>query len=174
MNAARIGLIALVLALSGCPHRDITTAEDWCRHLAGEDLYSPVGLFPSIAFKAEAIRDDFARIVNEALLEKVEHRTRRMAWREGTTLHVENLSGLLVGEPERIIGEWREGIARANRLDDRTATDGPYDHCFFDSVVSLFDAVVIHSKQLDGMNRVASEHVTELDTERRRRLKNPL
>jgi hypothetical protein len=94
-----------------------------------------------------------------------------MAWRDGTDLHIENLSTLMEIEPEEVISGWREGIDRAKRFDHPDAAD----RCLFGTATSLFDNVYIHSREWDqyGLN-VVSDNVINLETERGERLNNPL
>ena len=63
-----------------------------------------------MSFDGDAIRDDFVKFLNDSHMQKVQGRIPRMAWREGTDLHLVNLSSLMVVEPEQIIGAWKRGI----------------------------------------------------------------
>lgn len=102
-------LIALMylLMLVGCSNHEVDTAEEWCEQISGIDLYDKYApfwaVFPSVSFNAEAIRDDFVKLLNTSLLQKVEYRSERMAWRDGTDLYMENLSTLLVIEPDEVV-----------------------------------------------------------------------
>ncbi len=94
-----------------------------------------------------------------------------MAWREGTDLHIENLSTLMVVDPAEIISEWEEEIERAKRYEHPD-----FDHmCLFGTVTSLFDTVYIHSGEWDNTGlKFIADHITEIDTERQERIPNPL
>jgi hypothetical protein len=174
MGRFTVAFIALSL-LVGCWNHEVDTAGEWCERISGADLiekYAPFwALLPNVSFSAEAIRDDFVSLLNTSLLEEVEHRAERMAWRDGTDLHIENLSTLMEIAPEGVISGWREGIDRAKRSDHPDTAD----RCLFGTAASLFDRVYIHSREWDqyGFNVVA-DNVTNLETERRERLKNPL
>ncbi len=164
--------ISLPLALAlACSNHEVDTADEWCEQITGVDLYEKYAPFwavlPSVSFSGEAIRDDFVANLNQALMEKVDGRADRMAWRDGTQLHIENLSSLFEVDPQEIIGEWRAGIDRANRFETLDLAD----ECLFGSVVSLFDGVKIHSfEQGEFHLSPGTTTVTELDTERRERL----
>jgi len=95
-----------------------------------------------------------------------------MAWREGTDLHIENMSPPLMAiDPEVIIAEWREGIERVKQHDLRDS--GKY--CLYGTIASLFDRLYIHSWELDpNGDNIIARNVTKIETERQERLKNPL
>lgn len=166
---------AIAAGILGCSHYEVTTLEDWCDHINGVDLiekHSPSwSVLPAISYNGESIRDSYTAMMDSAYLIKVDRRADRMAWREGTVLHMENLSTLMVLEPSEFINDWRQGIERAQSgeyLDDA-------DHCVFGGLSSLFDTLYIHSGEWDAMGvTLIADHVTALDTKRRERLKNPI
>jgi hypothetical protein len=138
-------LVGISLILAACPVHEVTTAEAWCQQISGVDLVEKNApfwaVFPGIAFNREAIRDDFTGILNAALLEKVENRSLRMAWREDNDLHVWNLSTFFDIERVEVIEEWRTNIELSMRFEN------PDDahRCFYGTITSLFDTVNIHT-----------------------------
>ena len=172
----RTAAILGVMLLASCSNYEVNTTERWCEHLlSGGNLaekHAPFwAVLPSVSFDGNAIRDDFVRFLNKAMMEKVEGRIDRMVWREGTNLHIENLSSLMEIDQKEVIEGWRTGIARDNagKLTD------PADQCLYGTVTSMFDMVTIHSKHWDPMGfKVVSEDKDVLDTERAKRIKNPL
>lgn len=167
--------LALVL-LASCSNYEVNTTERWCENLQSDgnlaEKHAPFwAVFPSVSFNGEAIRDDFVRFLNDALMQKVQGRIDRMVWREGAALHMENLSSLMEIEKEEVIEAWRNGIKRdlAGQLSD------PADVCLYGTVTSMFDSMTIHSKEWDSMGlKVVSDDTTVIETERKKRLKNPL
>jgi hypothetical protein len=172
----RVLLILAVVFLASCSNYEVNTTERWCEHLLSEgnlaEKHAPFwAVFPSVSFDGNAIRDDFVHFLNEALMQKVQGRIDRMVWREGSDLHVENLSSLMEIDQEEVIAEWRKGIQRDNA---GQLTDSA-DQCLYGTVTSMFDSVTIHSKHWDSMGfNVVSEDKTVLDTDRKKRIKNPL
>lgn len=172
---AGLTLIAALLAFAGCSVHEVTTMSEWCEQISGIDLVEKNApfwaVFPGIRVKGDAIRDDIVTTLNAALLEKVEQRSARMAWREGNDLHLWNLSTFFEIEPEEVIEEWRIGIERS-----RTFQDPNDQHrCVFGSITSLFDNVRIHSGVWDPPGlKLVHDDVTTLPTERQQRLKKPL
>ena len=162
-------IIAMFLFV-GCAHHKVDTFPKWCEQLEGVDLekkYRPFwALVFYVSYDGDGIRDDYTAFLNKALLEKVENRAPRMAWREGTTLHLVNLSSLLVIEPEKVIEEWREGInkSKANKLNDQ----GPL--CLYGTLTSLFDSLHIHSMKCDALGVNWTDKVTVIPTDREKRL----
>lgn len=166
---------AIAAGILGCSHYEVTTLEDWCDQIAGVDLikkHEPFwSVLPAISFYGDAIRDSYTALMDSLGLAKVEHRADRMAWREGTVLHMENLSTLMEVDPDTIISEWREGIERAQSGESLDYGD----RCVFGGLISLFDTLYIHSGEWDamGLTQVA-DHITALDTKRRATQKNPI
>ena len=138
----------------------------WCDQLAGTNLegkYRPFwAVFVGTSIDAEAIRDDFVAMINEAQMQKVEHRAPRMAWREGTAFHLINLSTLMVIEPGEVIEKWRDGIEKAKTYSHTIKADA----CLYGSVVSLFDSMNIHSIEIDVLGREKGDKITAIETER--------
>jgi hypothetical protein len=163
-------LIILAMLVVGCARHKVDTFPEWCEQITGVNLekeYRPFwAVIFSVSFDGDAIRDDFAAFLNKTHLEKVQNRTPKMAWREGTQLHLVNLSSFLVIEPEKVIEEWRQGIERAKEHKD---TD-PADICLYGTITSLFDSLHIHSMESDALGRNWTDKVTVIQTEREKRL----
>lgn len=161
--------VVLLLAL-GCARHHVDTVPEWCEQITGVNLadkYQPFwGVIFSVSFDGDAIRDDFVREMNKLHLEKVQHRSPRMAWREGTAFHLINLSTLLQIEPVKIIEEWRQGIEadKAGEIRDRGG------RCLFGMITSLFDSMHIHSITVDALGRDERDDVTVIPTDRESRL----
>lgn len=167
--------VATALALAavlttGCANHRVDTWPKWCEQITGvnlEEKYRPAwAVIFSVSFDADAIRDDFVRAMDKLHLEKVQHRSPRMTWREGTELHLINLSTLLDIEPEEIIEEWRREIDadKAGKNTDRAS------RCLFGTITSLFDSLHIHSITLDVRGRDKRDDVTVIPMNRKARL----
>ena len=160
--------ISLAGNIAACSEHRVDTFHEWCEQITGVDLkakHSPLwAVIFSVSFDGDAIRDDYVTFLNDAHMEKVEYRAPRTAWREGTELHLVNLSSLLRIEPEKIIGEWRQGIDTAKRFEHNNDADV----CLYGTVTSMFDSLHIHS-----MERLAlkwTDKITLISTERNERL----
>jgi hypothetical protein len=166
-------LIVITIIFSiGCSSHNVDTVGEWCEQLAGVDLnkkYAPFwAVLPSVSFDGDAIRDDFTTSLNETYLQKAENRAPRMAWREGTELHLINLSTLFVIEPEEFIGKWREGIELRNEL--KLTDEG--DLCIYGTLTTMFDSLHIHSIEIDELGKEKADNVTVISTGREKRLGN--
>lgn len=174
MSCRFLTLIPVLLLLGACSEHKVDTFPEWCEQITGVDLYEQYApfwaIFPSVSFHAEEIRDDVASSLNAMFMEKVENRSDRMVWREGTELHMINLSSLLVIESEKIIGSWRDGIEKAKRYEHKNEKEV----CLYGTVTSMFDSMHIHSMTADALGVKWTDDVTVIDTERKGRLKNPL
>lgn len=163
-------LVILFMLVVGCAQHKVDTLPEWCEQITGVNLetkYRPFwSVIFSVSFDGDAIRDDFTAFLNKAHLEKVQNRTPKMAWREGTQLHLVNLSSLLLIEPEKVIEEWRQGIERAKEHKD---TD-PANICLYGTITSLFDSLHIHSMESDAFGRNWADKVTVMQTDREKRL----
>lgn len=175
MRPLTLPVFSMVL-LVGCWNFEVNTVEKWCEQISGVDLvekYSPIWAgIPIITLNPEAIRDDFVNMLNSSLLEKVDNRTERMAWRENNDLHIENLSPPLMAiDPEVVISEWRQGIDRVKRHKSRNKDE----YCLYGTTTSLFDHLFIHSWELDQEGeKLIARKITKINTDRQQRLKNPL
>jgi hypothetical protein len=160
----------MIGSLSACSDHRVDTFLEWCEQITGVDLeekYWPFwAVLFSVSFDPDAIRDDYVKFLNESHMEAVEHRAPKMAWRDGTELHLVNLSSLLVIEPEKIIDEWRRGLEAANRYEH----DNNADTCLYGTVVSMFDSLHIHSMESDSLGINWTDDVTVVPTERKERL----
>lgn len=167
--APKVLLIALLLLATGCAKHRVDTFPEWCEQITGVDLqkkYAPFwAVFFSVSFDEDAIRDDYTSFLNKTHLEKVHNRAARMAWREGTALHLVNLSSLLAIEPEKIIDEWKRGIELAK---EHKHTD-PADVCLYGTLASMFDSLHIHSMKADALGANWTDRVTVISTDRERR-----
>lgn len=150
--------MVLLLLLPACYTVEVDNAELWCVQLTEGDLYdlAPAwAVLPGVRFHGDDIRMSYAALLDEAYMEKVNDRSDRMAWVEGTTLHMESLGNLMDLEHEVFIQEWREGIRRAEAYE----TTDDEDRCLYGSVTSLFDQLVIHTADHDGIQWVNEEEV---------------
>ena len=163
-------LSTLALMIAGCSELVVDTFPKWCEQILGVDLQEKYEPFWSVVFSVrydgDAIRDDYVRFLNDTHMEKVERRAPRMAWREGTELHLVNLSSLLVVEPEKIIGGWRRGI----EADRRGQHEDTADVCLYGTLTSMFDSLHIHSMESDFLGRDWTDDVTVIPTGRKERL----
>jgi hypothetical protein len=89
-----------------------------------------------------------------------------MAWREGTDLHLVNLSSLMVIEPQEIITAWKRGIEASKTLTKQDAAE----QCLYGTVTSMFDNMHIHSMTADALGRNWRDDVTIIPTDRQSRL----
>lgn len=170
-GAERAVFCLLVAAgVAGCSDHRVDTFREWCEQITGVDLeakYRPFwAVLFSVSFDGDAIRDDFAKFLNDAYMKKVENRAPKMAWREGIELHLVNLSGFFELEPEEFIAEWREGIETAKRFEH----DDDPDTCLYGSATSMFDSLHIHSMESDSLGQNWTDEVTVIPTERKERL----
>ena len=168
MRTIVLGLVVSVLV--SCSEHQVDTFPEWCEQITGvnlEDKYSSSWAVTfSVSFDGDAIRDDYTAFLNKTHLEKVQNRVPRMAWREGTELHLVNLSSLLVIEPEKVIQEWRKGVELAREYKH---TD-PADTCLYGTLTSMFDSLHIHAMESDALGVKQSDNVTVINTEREKRL----
>lgn len=162
--------LLLAAGLTSCSEHRVDSFSEWCEQITGVDLekkYAPYwAVLFSVSFDGDAIRDDFVKFLNDNYMEKVQNRVPRMAWREGTELHLVNLSSLLVIEPEKVIAEWRSGIEKAKRYEP----DDKGSACLYGTVTSLFDGLHIHSMKSDAVGRNWTDDVTVIPTDRKERL----
>ena len=163
-------LAAMALLLTGCSEHVVDTFPEWCEQISGVDLeekYAPFwAVMFSVKFDGDAIRDDFVKFLDDTHMQKIEGRAPRMAWREGTELHLVNLSSLLVIEPEKVIAEWRRGIETAKNY----ASVDDADKCLYGTVASMFDGLHIHSMESDALGQNWTDDVTVIPTERKERI----
>ena len=167
-------LIAILLMVqvltAGCYNHKVDTFPEFCEQITGVDLekkYCPAwAIFFSVSFEGDAIRDDFTRFMNATHLEKVQHRTNKMAWREGTDLHLVNLSSFMLIDPEEVISQWRRGIELEKNLEH----SDPIDICLYGTLGSLFDRLVIHSIDPQSPSAKGNNNLTILTTDREKRL----
>jgi hypothetical protein len=160
------------LLISACSNHKVDTADEWCEQLRGVDLmakHSPFwAVFPGIQFDGNAIRADFAKKLNDAALDSVQHRADRMVWAEGTDLDVVNVAGLNQIEPEEIISEWRTLIESSTLPTQK-------EPCVARSVLSLYDRVLIHTWVWDNLGiKVIRDDVTTIETNRRKIVRQPI
>jgi hypothetical protein len=163
-------VLSLLFFLPGCSVHEVNTFEGWCEQITGVDLiekYAPFwALLPGVTFRGDEIRDDYTDFLNGALLEKVENRAPRMAWRERADLHIVNLSGFFVVDPGLLISEWRNGI----ELDLEGKHKDPADVCFYGTLTSMFDNLYIHSMVPSAVGSKRTDTVTAISTQREQRL----
>lgn len=163
-----IFLIMAMVALTSCSNHEVDTVQEWCEHILGVDLekkyrkwWVPTPIF-SVSFKKEAIRDDITESINSTYMEKAGGRADRMAWREGKILHIVNLSSLFVIDPEEIIEAYSEGIQNAFTH----SLDNEADECFYGTILTFFDQVMIHSLEYDALGAMEADNVTVIETRR--------
>lgn len=167
--------LPLFLLFASCSNYEVNTTERWCEHLTEDNLaekHAPFwAVLPSVSFNGNAIRDDFVNMLNKVMMTTVQGRIDRMVWRDGTSLHIENLSSLMEVDQDEVISGWRDGIEKDKAGQHKDTAD----QCLYGTASSMFDSVTIHSKHWDSMGmKVVSEDITTIDTERNKRLKAPL
>jgi hypothetical protein len=166
--------IIAVLFLVGCSEYKLDTFAKWCERIIDEksdEKHQPFwAVFPGVSFHHDAVRDDFVNFLNNTYMEKVKNsakvdRSPRMAWREGTNLHLVDPSSYFGADPEKLIVEWRRGIERANtnKLEDKA------DKCLYETITGLFDSMHIHSRTGDIFGKDWTDDVTVIDTDRKAR-----
>ena len=157
-------------SLTACSEHVVDTFPEWCEQITDVDLeekYRPFwAMLFSVSYDGDAIRDDFVKVLDDIHMQKVERRAPRMAWREGTELHLVNLSSLVVIEPETIIAEWRRGIETAKH----GASADDTEWCIYGTIVSMFDGLHIHSMESDALGINWTDEVTVIPTERKESL----
>ena len=167
----RIAAAAFLIFLNtGCTFVDehnVDTMVEWCEQIKGVDLEEKYGgaFIFSVSFDAEKIRDDITIFINDAYVEKTKGRANKMAWREKTTLHIVNLSGLFIIKPEKIINEYRENVQSYWNIDNDKEVS-----CFFGPIATMFDKVTIHSEEYDSIGRVVKDNTIDIDTLRKQNL----
>jgi len=145
--------ILLVVVLYGCvpgTFRSVTTYEEWVkRHIeiqSGQDRRHLV-----FHINTEAIKNDYVRFLNEFYMKKVhlgdtpadpsQWRIDRMVWREMDVLHVENISTLMLIEPDKLIDQWEQGFEKVRR-----GTHGdPIEQAAWEFPMLFFEKVIVHS-----------------------------
>jgi len=158
-----------ILTILACSTHEIDNTEGWCALINGEDLdkkYRPAWAIEfSVSFNSEAIRDDFAGMLNTRYLENANGRISRMAWRVGAELHLVNPSSLLAVEPEKFIEEWRAGLELAKAY----GHEDPAENCLFGTATGLFDSVHIHAMTPEASDQEGTDSATVLLTDRENR-----
>lgn len=169
-NVLKILFVLVAFLIVGCAEHRVDTFQEWCEQIGGEDLdkkYRPFwAVIFGVSFDGDAIRDDYTDSLNKLHLEKVANRAPKMAWREGTELHLVNLASLMVIEPEKIIEEWRNGI----ELSKQYKHTDPASKCLYGTLTSLFDSLHIHTMEPDALGKNWTEKITVIETDRESRL----
>ena len=164
------GVFILVL-VAGCSTHEVDTFPEWCERITGVDLYKKYApwwsIIPAVKFNGEAIRDDFVSFLNNAYMEKANGRIEKMVWREGTNLHIVNMSSLFVIEPEKMINEYRQKVQAY--WDSKTKDKA--DICLFGTIATMFDTITIHSIEADIFGKNWKDTPTVIDTLRQEKLK---
>jgi hypothetical protein len=157
------------ITLNSCYTHEVNTAEKWCEQILGVDLkekYSPFwAVIFGVSFDGDAIRDDYTEFLNKVHLDQVGYRSKKMAWREGTDLHLVNLSSLMTTDSEEIISQWRRGIELAKGYKHTN----PADKCLYGTLTSLFDRLVIHSMESAALGVKWKDNQTIIPTEREKK-----
>ena len=164
-------LLTLALALTaGCAEHKVDTFAEWCEQIAGVNIqkkYTPFWAVTfGVSFDGNAIRDSYAEFLNKSHLRAVQNRTSRMAWREGTQLHLVNISSFLEIEPKQVIDEWRVGIDTDKAGKHRKQPE----ICLYGTLTSMFDSLHIHSMTSDSLGSKWTDSVTVIATDREKRL----
>lgn len=157
------------MALAACFTHEVNTADRYCEQLKRVDMerkYRPFwAVLFAVRFSGDAIRVDYAKTLDKVYMERVKGRSPRMVWNDGAVLHLTNLSGLFVVEPEAFIQEWR-GILESAKAP--SADDGTSD-CVGRALLALFDAVHIHTLEPDAMGIKWTHSVIIIPTDRQAR-----
>ena len=162
--------ISLVLLLTifqfGCSKHKVDTVEEWCEQITGVDLnkkYMPFwAITLAVTYDADAIRDEFVNILDTLFLEKVNNRSPKMAWRDSTTIHIVNLSSLMMINPDSVINEWRIGIDLSNSF----SHDDFASKCLYGTLTSLFDTLYIHTMDSNVFGKDWKDEITIIPTKR--------
>jgi hypothetical protein len=161
-----LSLVVFPWVVSACYEVKVDTLERWCENSSGTDLtgkYAPAWiLLPSVSFDHSAVRADYTRIMDSLALDQVQGRSDRMAWLEGTTLHLESPSDLMMIAPESVLAGWKSGLDRAR--EGRSSDDA--DECVFSTAASLFDTVTIHFGVQDIAGQFVGDTTVKLPTGR--------
>jgi len=152
----------LVLFGAGCSEIKVDSFQKWCELITGEDLKDkyakPWAIKISVSLDEDRIRDDFVSFLNRSLLNKVQYRTSRMAWKKDNELHIVNLSSFQNIAPEIMIDKWRQGI--------RLALQGKHidftDICIYETVTRLFKKLYIHTIKFDEDGSVIEDDVSPI------------
>ncbi len=168
-----VTFIVFILII-GCTNHEVDTFPEWCEQISDVNLENKYGkawapIF-SVSFKGDKIRDDFTTFLNTAYVEKTKNRANKIVWREGTILHIINISTLFVINPDTFISEWRNGIETAKSFSHTIAED----KCLYGTAASLFDAINIHTPEFDELGNITSGKVSEISTDRKTVLNNPI
>lgn len=151
------------LFLSGCAKIEIDTFEEWCRWITQEYEAPFWAIFPAYTINEESITEDYAVVMNDFMIQKFgEGRIQKAVWREGDDLHMVNLSGFFIIEPEELIGEWRDGIRQATRF----MIKDPAKQCIYGTLVKHYNNLVIHSLKSDGLGMNWTDTETVITTHR--------
>ena len=138
-------LIIIILFTSGCAEHHVDTVEEWCEEISGKNLaklYEPSwGVFFSVYYNGEQIRDHYVKILNDAYTQKSEGRSDKMVWREGTELHMINLSALFLIDESEIVNAWKDGMESYR---NRTLSSEE-DICLYGTLSTAFDLLHIHA-----------------------------
>ena len=154
--------------LAACYNVPIDTMQKWCEHVYLDvdltEKYAPAwAILPSVSFEYDSVRTHYVSLLNQQMLEVVQHRADRMAWRDSTDLHIESLATLMEVHPDSIIGGWKDGLQRVRNGN----AEDPADACFFGTAASLFDRVHIHTGIWDSARlQLLQDSVTILATGR--------
>jgi len=166
----KILCLLIIIGLFGCAEYKVDTVDEWCEQISGVDLGAKHRPFWAVIFgvsvDGDSIRNEYTEMLNKLHLEKVENRTPKMAWREGTDLHLVNFSSLLVVEPEQIIDEWRRGIELSKQFKHQDSLN----KCLYDTLTSLFDNLHIHTMESDVFGKNWTEKITVISTDREKKL----
>jgi hypothetical protein len=160
-------LLCLTAAVTtACYEVKIDTLSKWCEHISGADLtegYAPTwAILPSVSFHYADVRADFVHALDSLSLAAVQHRAPRMAWQEGTTLHIVSPSDLVVISPDSVLAGWRRGLDSA-----ASGYSDPVTACVFWTAASLFDTVTVHFGVQDTAGRFVGDTVVKIPTARK-------
>lgn len=172
----RISLIivaALILVYSSlfisCSSHTVSTWEDWCSQLLGEDLYKKYDTF-TIRFDDEAIRADFIRKYNDFAVKEIANKYLDVAdlndeviqelmrlkmigvWSEGDNLYLKN--ALLIIDDELGINEFKEWETQFRKyldIERNCQMMDDFQYCIYGTINTHFKNFIIISPDDDSV-----------------------
>ena len=152
-----------------CSSHTVSTWEDWCSQLLGEDLHKKYNAF-AIRFDDEAIRADFVRNYNDFVVEKIAHtyldgaalyddvvqelvRLKMIGvWNEGDNLYMKN--ALLITDDELGINEFKEWEMQFRKylaIEQNREIMDDFQYCIYGTINTHFNNFILISADDDSV-----------------------
>jgi hypothetical protein len=144
---------------------------EWCAKITDIDLEKE---YRTLLFDENAIRDDFSETFNSAQIQ-MEKKSKGYSptegstpfvWHEGPHLHIKSPNELFFVNKKEANDEYKNRIKLAWELDKST---GEFD-CEFETIISMFDDVTIHEKNIENNSQNDAEKGTVINTLRQEKL----